>query len=96
MLHGFDLYVLSQFVLDDPRDRENIRRQLADCSIGIEPPRLLYGRAANYGSIINPVPVVAKPEAIRLSQGSNGSLAFALRKGHGASPAVAREKQERT
>ena len=28
---------------------------LLDRSIGIEPPRLLHGRAANYGSIFDPV-----------------------------------------
>ena len=41
------------FVLDPHTPWELTRRLPAGRSIGLSPPRLLYGRAANYGSIIN-------------------------------------------
>ena len=45
------------FVLDALRYGKSPDGSLLCCSIGIEPPRLPYGRAANYGSIIIPVQV---------------------------------------
>ena len=45
------------FVLDALRYGKSPDGSLLCCSIGIEPPRLPYGRAASYGSIIIPVQV---------------------------------------
>ena len=45
------------FVLDALRYGKSPDGSLLCCSIGIEPPRLPYGRAANYGSIIIPAQV---------------------------------------
>ena len=47
-------YVRSQFVLDAPRAGRASDGGVLHRSIGIEPPRLHCGRAANYGSIIVP------------------------------------------
>lgn len=48
-------YVCSLFVLDAPRAGRASDGGVLHRSIGIEPPRLPYGRAASYGSIIIPV-----------------------------------------
>ena len=47
-------YVCSLFVLDAPRAGRASDGGVLHRSIGIEPPRLPCGRAANYGSIIVP------------------------------------------
>ena len=47
-------YVRSLFVLDAPRAGRASGGGVLHRSIGIEPPRLPCGRAANYGSIIVP------------------------------------------
>lgn len=47
-------YVCSLFVLDAPRAGRASDGGVLHRSIGIEPPRLHCGRAANYGSIIIP------------------------------------------
>ena len=74
-----------------PRFMGNIRRRLADRSIGIKPPRLLCGRAANYGSIINLVSVIAGSGTIRTSQ---IDLSLAPMGGRGAQRAAAHGTQE--
>ena len=43
------------FVLDTPEVGKSSGGSLLGRSIGIAPPRLLYGRAASYGSIFDPV-----------------------------------------
>ena len=43
------------FVLDTPKVGKSSGGSLRGRSIGIAPPRLLYGRAASYGSIFDPV-----------------------------------------
>ena len=51
-LSSFSTWSGVSFVLDPDTPWELTRRLPAGRSIGLSPPRLLYGRAANYGSII--------------------------------------------
>ena len=56
------------FVPDTRTPRERTGRLPAGRSIGSSPPRLLHGRAANYGSIIVPLhPSRPAPDAVRRS-----------------------------
>ena len=62
-------------ICNAPRARNPDRRLLAYSSIGISPPRLHYGRAANYGSIIVPLRL-SLPDRLRSGLCCTGFIAL--------------------